>query len=137
MNATRVHWRVNALVCFTGLGAWGQDDRSQIGKEVAIPRHLQDGEEYQLTIPQLSALGEKLFTAKWTIQKGQGRPNTKGTAASAALSDPRTHLFSRAISTVSQGRIPIPAPAATTSPLLEVAATMLRMSLCSDSGSIF
>jgi len=36
----------------------------RIGREVAIPRHVQDGEEYQLTIPQLIAFAEKLFTAK-------------------------------------------------------------------------
>ena len=92
MNATRVHWCVAALVCFVRLTGWAQDDRSQIGKEVAIPRHLQDGEEYQLTIPQLIAFGEKLFTAKWTIQEGQGRPNTKGTATGPPLSDPTEPL---------------------------------------------
>lgn len=60
-----------------------------IGREVAIPRHLQDGEEYQLTIPQLVTFGEKLFTAKWTIQEGAGRPLTKGTGAPLSdLSDP-------------------------------------------------
>lgn len=80
------------VLCFIGLTAWAQDDRSQIGKEVAIPRHLQDGEEYQLTIPQLIAFGEKLFTAKWTIEEGEGRPNTKGTAAGPPLSDPTDPL---------------------------------------------
>jgi len=58
---------------------------------VAIPRHLQDGEEYQLTIPQLVTFGEKLFTAKWTIQEGAGRPLTKGTGA--PLSDPSDPLI--------------------------------------------
>ena len=42
-------------------------DNSLIGKEVAIPRHLQDGEEYELSIPKLIRFGESLFTAKWTI----------------------------------------------------------------------
>jgi di-heme oxidoreductase (putative peroxidase) len=65
---------------------------AQIGREVAIPRHLQDGEEYQITIPQLISFGEKLFTAKWTIQEGQGRPNIKGTAAGPPLSDPTEPL---------------------------------------------
>src|SRR5579863_2809442 len=66
---------------------------AQIGREVAIPRHLQDGEEYQITIPQLISFGEKLFTAKWTIQEGQGRPNIKGTAAGPPLSDPTEPLI--------------------------------------------
>jgi hypothetical protein len=52
---------------------------------------LQDGEEYQLTIPQLIAFGEKLFTAKWTIQEGAGRPQSKGTGA--PLSDPSDPLI--------------------------------------------
>src|SRR5258708_1375551 len=87
MNATGVRWCVPALVCWFGLTAWAQGDGSQIGREVAIPRHLQDGKEYQLTIPQLIAFGEKLFTAKWTIQEGQGRPKTKGTGPEPTLSN--------------------------------------------------
>jgi hypothetical protein len=93
MNIIRVSWRVTVvLLCFSGVTAWPQDDHSQIGREVAIPRHLQDGEEYQLTIAKLIAFGEKLFTAKWTSQEGQGRPNTKGTAAGPRLSDPSEPL---------------------------------------------
>jgi len=92
MNATRVRWCITAFVCCFALSSWAQDDRSQIGKEVAIPRHLQDGEEYQITIPQLVAFGEKLFTAKWTIQEGQGRPNTKGTGPAPPLSSPSEPL---------------------------------------------
>jgi Di-haem oxidoreductase, putative peroxidase len=87
MNAICVRWCIAVLVCCFALTAWAQGDRAQIGKEVAIPRHLQDGEEYQITIPQLIAFGEKLFTAKWTIQEGQGRPNTKGTGPAPPLSD--------------------------------------------------
>jgi hypothetical protein len=45
MNTTRVPWRVAALVFCASLVAWGQDTLSQIGAEVAIPRHLQDDEE--------------------------------------------------------------------------------------------
>jgi hypothetical protein len=92
MNATRVRWCIAALVCCWALTAGVQEGRSQIGKEVAIPRHLQDGEEYQITIPQLIAFGEKLFTAKWTIQEGQGRPNTKGTGPAPPLSNPSEPL---------------------------------------------
>src|SRR6266851_4485158 len=92
MNATRVRWCITALVCCFALTAWAQDDRSQIGREIAISRHLQDGEEFQITIPQLIAFGERLFTAKWTSQEGQGRPKTKGTAAGPLLSDPTEPL---------------------------------------------
>ena len=92
MNAIRVRWCITALVCCFGATGSPQDGRSQVGKEVAIPRHLQDDEEYQITIPQLIAFGEKLFTAKWTIQEGQGRPNTKGTAAAPPLSNPSEPL---------------------------------------------
>ena len=56
-----------------------------IGREVAIARHLQDGQEFDLSIRKLIAFGEKLFTARWTIQEGAGRPLSKGTGA--ALSD--------------------------------------------------
>ena len=68
-----------------------QTSRSQIGREVGVPRHLQDGEEYQLSVPQLIEHGRKLFTAAWTIQEGGGRPLTKGTGA--PLSDPADPLL--------------------------------------------
>ena len=50
-----------------------------IGQEVAVPVHLQDGQEFQLTAAQLAAFGKTLFTAMWTSQEGAGRPMTKGT----------------------------------------------------------
>ena len=71
MNAIRARWCIAVLVCYWALTAGAAEGRLQIGREVAIPRHLQDGEEYQITIPQLIVFGEKLFTAKWTIQEGQ------------------------------------------------------------------
>ena len=52
-----------------------------IGHEIAIPRHLQDGEEFQVSLPQLVKHGKDLFTAVWTEQEGGGRPLTKGTGA--------------------------------------------------------
>src|SRR5207249_10607141 len=69
-------------------------DRVEVGRVVSVPRHLQDGEEYQVSIPQLIRYGRKLFTAMWTSQEGGGRPLTKGTGAplanqSAALVFPR------------------------------------------------
>jgi len=53
--------------------------QSQIGREVAVPRHLQDGEEFGLPLHELLSYGERLFTASWTIQEGGGRPLAKGT----------------------------------------------------------
>src|SRR6266446_8449143 len=80
------------LFCSLAFVARAQDAASQIGREVAVSGHLQDGDEYQLTIPQLIAFGEKLFTARWTVQEGAGRPLSKGTANGARLSDPSSPL---------------------------------------------
>jgi hypothetical protein len=55
---------------------------ADVGAEVAIPRHLQDGEEFQIPLNQLLEYGRNLFTANWTIQEGGGRPLSKGTGAS-------------------------------------------------------
>jgi hypothetical protein len=54
---------------------------AEIGREVAIPRHLQDGEEFQIPVKQLIDFGQQLFTAVWTTEEGGGRPLTKGTGA--------------------------------------------------------
>ena len=51
----------------------------KIGQEVAVPVHMQDGQEFQMTAAQLAAFGKTLFTAMWTSQEGAGRPMTKGT----------------------------------------------------------
>src|SRR6516162_6595969 len=64
--------------------------QSQIGREVAVPRHLQDGEEFTVPLRALLAHGRRLFTAVWTIEEGGGRPLTKGTGAK--LSDPSSPL---------------------------------------------
>lgn len=52
---------------------------AKIGIEVAIPRHLQDGNEFVISMKDLIAHGKNLFTANWTSQEGGGRPMTKGT----------------------------------------------------------
>jgi len=62
----------------------------QIGREVAIARHLQNGEEFNIPIPQLVQYGSALFSAKFTVQEGAGRPMSKGTGA--PLSDPSSPL---------------------------------------------
>jgi hypothetical protein len=54
---------------------------AQIGREVAIPVHLQDGQEFQIEIEELITFGGELFNAMFTSQEGAGRPLTKGTGA--------------------------------------------------------
>ena len=61
-----------------------------IGKEISVPRHLQDGEEFRQSIPDLITFGNELFQARWTSQEGQGRPLSKGTGS--PLSDPTSPL---------------------------------------------
>ena len=51
----------------------------EFGKEVAVPRHLADGEELTMDRTQLLDHGQLLFEAMWTNQEGAGRPLTKGT----------------------------------------------------------
>src|ERR1700734_895894 len=78
------------VVCLSFAGVVLAQNRSLIGKEISIVRHIKDGEEFELTIPRLIAFGDKLFEAKWTIQEGAGRPLTKGTGT--PLSDPSSPL---------------------------------------------
>src|SRR5262249_43826015 len=66
-------------------------DEADIGREVSVGRHLQDGEEFQISLQGLIRFGKKLFTANWTIQEGGGRPLTKGTGS--PLSDPSDPLI--------------------------------------------
>ncbi|MEI2623007.1 MAG: TIGR02597 family protein [Giesbergeria sp.] len=64
--------------------------RAQIGAEKAVPYHLQDGQEYQVSLTSLLEHGKKLFVANWTIPDGAGRPLTKGTGSPVA--DPSNPL---------------------------------------------
>ncbi len=52
-----------------------------VGREVAVPQHLEDGQEFGFPTRALIEHGRKLFTAVWTIQEGGGRPLTKGTGS--------------------------------------------------------
>lgn len=63
---------------------------AQIGSEKSIARHLEDGEEFHVSLRDLLNHGLRLFTAVWTSQEGGGRPLSKGTGA--PLSDPSTPL---------------------------------------------
>jgi Di-haem oxidoreductase, putative peroxidase len=59
-------------------------DAADVGREVAIPHHLQDGDEFHVSLRELLRYGQKLFDAVWTIEEGGGRPLTKGTGAPLA-----------------------------------------------------
>ena len=63
---------------------------SSIGREVSVPVHLQDGQEFSTPLEALLAHGKLLFEANWTEQEGAGRPLTKGTGR--PLADPSRPL---------------------------------------------
>src|SRR5260370_24502889 len=63
-----------------------------IGREVAIPRHLENGREFRISVSTLLDFGKQLFVANWTIQEGQGRPLAKGVGTPTPLSDPASPL---------------------------------------------
>ena len=75
-----------------GASAVGDDTKgkSRIGREVAVTRHLEDGQEFSVPLAELLAHGRLLFGANWTEQEGGGRPQTKGTGR--PLSDPTRPL---------------------------------------------
>lgn len=74
-----------------GLSAAAQEhNSSRIGRELAIPHHLQDDEEFRIPLHQLIDYGKKLFCANWTPEDGGGRPLTKGTGK--PVSDPSSPL---------------------------------------------
>src|SRR5258707_824104 len=72
------------------IAASGQSPGLQFGREIAIPKHLQDGEEFTTPVDRLIQFGAQLFNAKFTIQEGAGRPLSKGTGA--PISDPSSPL---------------------------------------------
>ncbi len=75
---------------------------SRIGREVAVSRHLEDGEEYQLSLQRLLEHGELLFRANWTVQEGAGRPFSKGLPGAPPLSDAsRALMFPRNFNRIS------------------------------------
>jgi hypothetical protein len=95
MNARRaigVLWGVFVVVFTTQMLAQSAVGRSvsPIGREVAIERHLGEGEEFRIPLRELLEHGRQLFVANWTTQEGGGRPLTKGTGA--PLSDPSSPL---------------------------------------------
>ncbi len=63
----------------------------KIGREVSVPRHLEDDEEHALPISKLLQHGKLLFSANWTEEEGAGRPLNKGTGKQ--LTDPSAPLI--------------------------------------------
>jgi hypothetical protein len=61
-----------------------------VGDERAITQHLQDGQEFTVSLSYLLNYGQTVFAANFTVQDGFGRPLTKGTGA--ALTDPTSPL---------------------------------------------
>jgi hypothetical protein len=77
-----------------------QGPATAIGREVSVPAHLQDGQEFSIRLDALLAHGKRLFDANWTTEEGGGRPLTKGTGR--PLADPLRPLTgSRAFNRVS------------------------------------
>jgi hypothetical protein len=87
----------------------------KLGREVAIQKHLEDGDEFGLSAAGLVAYGRRLFAANWTEQDGSGRPLTKGNGKE--LSDPSRPLTGRARSIGFPRRMRTPVPGATTCPM--------------------
>ena len=81
---------VGGLVLIAASTVSVQSRQNQIGREVSVPRHLADDEEFQIPIAELLAQGQRLFTANWTEQEGGGRPLSKGTGKQ--LTDPTAPL---------------------------------------------
>src|SRR3954464_9228156 len=68
-----------AAVALTASGLLAQSAPASIGREIAIARHLADGQEFSTPPPDLLAYRRPLFDANWPTQEGGGRPLTKGT----------------------------------------------------------
>jgi len=54
--------------CLLAFAARAQNAPSQIGREVAVPRHLQDGDEFKLSISQLNS-GPFMHHGKFTTMR--------------------------------------------------------------------
>ena len=63
---------------------------SLVGRELAVPRHLEDDDEFRVSLTELVEHGRRLFAANWTDQEGGGRPLMKGTGKE--LTDPSRPL---------------------------------------------
>ena len=60
-----------------------------LGREVAMPNRLDNGDEFEVPLPMLMEQGGRLFDAVWTVQEGGGRPALTGTGNELADPDRR------------------------------------------------
>src|SRR5260370_31800344 len=86
MRCYKMHWGC-ALALWIAIPL-ARAQSNPIGREVAIPRHLEKGQEFRISVSTLLDFGKQLFAANWTIQEGQGRPLAKGVGTPTLLSDP-------------------------------------------------
>lgn len=96
LKGIHINWMLvfaSSLFFYSSYAADVGGARNQIGREVAIERHLQDDEEFSLSLSDLIAYGKKLFAANWTDQDGGGRPLTKGNGR--GLSDTKDPLVGK------------------------------------------
>lgn len=100
LHPTYVTVAAFGLITALFIALWSNPAAAQIGREVSIPRHLANGEEYAMPLVELLDYGKRLFMANWTIQEGAGRPLAKGTGRE--LVDPtRPLVFPRNFNRVS------------------------------------
>jgi hypothetical protein len=83
-------WKFALFAAFLVAGIYAIGAGAEIGQEISVERHMQDGDEFEVTIQELVRHGGVLFDAKFTPQEGGGRPLTKGTGG--GLADPDTPL---------------------------------------------
>ncbi|MCA8949311.1 MAG: hypothetical protein KDE27_07400, partial [Planctomycetes bacterium] len=57
-------------ILLTAATVAAQHPAPPIGVEIAVPRHLSDGEEYTVPLRRLLRHGQTLFRANWTNQEG-------------------------------------------------------------------
>ncbi|MCB1054886.1 MAG: thiol oxidoreductase [Acidobacteria bacterium] len=79
-----------ALIALAATAPALAEDGFVPGIEVSVPKHMADGEEFEVPIQTLNAHGRDVFSAMWTIEEGGGRPQSKGTGA--PLADPDSPL---------------------------------------------
>lgn len=85
-----MRYLIALTLCLTATLFAAEQKKTPIGRELAVPRHLQDDEEFTLPLPVLLQHGKLLFDANWTEQEGGGRPQSKGTGKQ--LTDPSAPL---------------------------------------------
>jgi hypothetical protein len=128
-------WRHSCALALWTASALGYGQTIQIGREVAIPEHLQNGQEVLISLTTLLNFGKDLFTANWTVQEGQGDLLRKALGLRRGFPIQRRRCFFLAISTAFRLQTLTLARAVTMfrSPVAQV--TLSPTSSCSGSGS--